>query len=72
MQQSRRWSALKKAKILLSGKKKRHTIKSQVVVNKADDKIICTSFTNGRYHDFRLFKESKLKIDSKVKAVVDT
>jgi hypothetical protein len=43
-----------------------------VVVNKADGKIICTSFANGRRHDFRLFKESKLKIDSKIKAVVDT
>jgi hypothetical protein len=43
-----------------------------VVVNKADGKIICTSFANGRRHDFRLFKESKLKIDSKIQAIVDT
>jgi hypothetical protein len=43
-----------------------------VVVNKADGQIICTSFAKGRWHDFRLFKESKLKIDSKIKAVVDT
>jgi len=43
-----------------------------LVVNKADGKIICTSFANGRHHDFRLFKESKLKIDTKVRAVVDT
>jgi len=43
-----------------------------VVVNKADGKIVCTSSTNGRRHDFRLFKESKLKIDPKIKAVVDT
>jgi hypothetical protein len=42
------------------------------VVNKVDGQIICTSFTNGRRHDFRLFKESKLKIDSKIKALVDT
>jgi hypothetical protein len=43
-----------------------------MVVNKADGKIICTSFTNGRRHDFRLFKESKLKIYPKIRAVVDT
>jgi len=43
-----------------------------VVVNKTNGQIICTSFANGRRHDFRLFKESKLKIDSKIKAVVDT
>ena len=43
-----------------------------MVVNKADGKIVCTSSTNGRRHDFRLFKESKLKIDPKIKAVVDT
>ena len=43
-----------------------------MVVSKVDGQIICTSFINGRRHDFRLFKESKLKIVSKVKAVVDT
>jgi len=43
-----------------------------VVVNKVDGQIICTSFANGCRHDFRLFKESKLKINPKVKAIVDT
>jgi hypothetical protein len=43
-----------------------------VVANKANGQIICTSFANGRRHDFRLFKESKLRIDSKIKTVVDT
>jgi hypothetical protein len=43
-----------------------------VVVNKADGQIICTCFANGRCHVFRLFKESKLKFDSKIRAVVDT
>jgi hypothetical protein len=35
-----------------SGKKKRHTIKSQVVVDKKTKKVICTSFSNGKKHDF--------------------
>jgi hypothetical protein len=43
-----------------------------VVVNKADGKMICMSFANGRCHVFRLFKVLKLKIVSKIKAVVDT
>ena len=43
-----------------------------MVVNKADGQIICTCFAAGRWHDFRLFKESQLRIDSKIKAVVDT
>jgi hypothetical protein len=43
-----------------------------VVVNKADGKIICASFTNDRCHDFRLFKESKRQIVAKIKAIVDT
>ena len=47
----------KKQKRCYLGKKKRYTIKIQVVVNKADGQIICTSFANGRRHDFRLFKE---------------
>ncbi len=46
----------KGAKILYSGKKKRHTIKTQVIVNKGDKTVICTAFSNGKCHDFRLFK----------------
>jgi hypothetical protein len=43
-----------------------------VVVNKVDGQIICTCFANGRCHVFRLFKGSKLKFDSEIRAVVDT
>jgi len=41
-----------------------------VVVNKVG-KIICISFVNGKRHDFRLFKASRLKLDSEIKVVVD-
>jgi hypothetical protein len=37
-------------------------MKTQVVVDKKSRKIICTSFTNGKRHDFRLFKESKVRV----------
>jgi len=34
--------------------------------------VICTAFSNGKRHDFRLFKESKTGIHEKIKASVDT
>lgn len=32
-----------------------------MVVDKKSKKVICTSFGNGKKHDFRLFKESKVR-----------
>lgn len=43
-----------------------------MIVNKASRKIICTAFSNGKRHDFRLFKESKVKIHPKTKVITDT
>lgn len=43
-----------------------------VVVNKADSTVICTDFSNGKCHDFRLFKESKVMINKNVKVLADT
>ena len=34
--------------------------------------MICTSFSNGKRHDFRLFKESQTYIHPKVKVLADT
>lgn len=50
-----------KQKHFYSGKKKRHTLKSQIVVDKKTKMVICTSFSNGKKHDFRLFKESRVR-----------
>ena len=50
-----------KQKHFYSGKKKRHTLKSQVVVDKKSKKVICTSFGNSKKHDFRVFKESNVR-----------
>jgi hypothetical protein len=61
-----------KQKHFYSGKKKRHTIKTQVVVNKKSKSIVCLLFSNGKKHDFRLFKESKTKISSKAQVLTDT
>jgi hypothetical protein len=62
----------KKQKHFYSGKKKRHTIKSQLVVDPKGKKIICTNFANGKRHDFRLFKESKVRFSPGTEAIVDT
>jgi len=47
-------------------------MKTQVVVDKKSRKIICTSFTNGKRHDFRLFKESKVRVLPNIEIKTDT
>jgi len=41
-------------------------------VDKESRKIICTAFSNGKRHDFRLFKESKTPIHPGIKVLTDT
>lgn len=53
-----------------SGKKKRHTIKAQVVIKGRS--IQSTSFANGRIHDYKLFKKSKTKFRSNKNVKVDS
>ena len=36
-----------------SGKKKRHTLKTQIVIDRLTRKIICTNFGHGKQHDER-------------------
>jgi len=55
-----------------SGKKKKHTLKTQILVNKSNKEILRTNFSNGKKNDFRLFKESKLKINNGIKILADT
>jgi len=47
-------------------------LKSQVIVDKETTQVICTNFKNGKCHDFRLFKESKVMVHPKIKMAVDT
>ena len=49
-------NAKKKQRAYYSGKKKRPTLKAQVVVNQANGQIICTAFGKGQMHDFRAFQ----------------
>ena len=57
----------KKTKKYYSGKKKRHTLKTQLVIDRKTLKIIFLSFCNGRKHDFRLFKESGVHVAANTK-----
>ena len=41
-------------------------------MDKKSKKIICTNVSNGKRHDFRLFKESNVKIASNINALTDT
>lgn len=43
-----------------------------MVVDKRTRKIICTAFGNGKKHDFRLFKESKVRWTEKTCGVTDS
>jgi len=41
-------------------------------MDKKNRKIICTAFSNGKRHDFRLFKESKIHIHPQINALTDS
>ena len=68
----KRKNRYRKQREYYSGKKKKHTIKTQIVINKKTKKIICTNFTNGKTHDFKLFKESNLPFQEKQTILVDS
>ena len=65
-------SALKKQRQYYSGKKKRHTLKTQLLVEKSTRKILAIAHDKGRRHDFHLFKRSKICLNSQTRAIVDS
>ena len=46
-----------------SGKKKKHTLKIQIIIDEETKKIISVAFEKGSVHDFNLFKESTNGLD---------
>jgi hypothetical protein len=42
------------------------------VVNKASQVVVCTNFSNGKRHDFRLFKESGVRFLTNTEVLTDT
>lgn len=55
-----------------SGKKKRHTLKSQLIINQETGEIICTFFGKGRCHDFALFKASGIHFHPETQGLYDS
>ncbi len=41
-------------------------------MDKKNKLVICTHFTNGKRHDFRLFKESGVRIHPEIRSLTDT
>ena len=62
----------KKQKRYYSGKKKCHTLKSQLVINQETREIICTAFGSGHCHDFNLFKKSKVHFHPETNSLQDS
>ena len=55
-----------------SGKKKRHTQKSQVVADPKTKRILATNFSEGKKHDFKLFQESRLPLLPQTECLADS
>ena len=64
--------AKKKQKRYYSGKKKKHTIKAQLIIRRGKRKVLKTNFCEGKKHDFKLFKESRVPLKKETKAQADT
>jgi hypothetical protein len=41
-------------------------------VDKKSSRVLCTNFCNGKKHDFRLFKDSKVRWTGKIRGIVDS
>ena len=61
----------KKQKKFYSGKKKRHTLKAQLIIHYETQQILSTAFANGKMHDFNLFKKSRKKARYKAFMLID-
>ena len=61
----------KHQKRFYSGKQGEHTLKTQVVFGQKTGKIICLAHEKGRIHDFKLFKNSKVKFHKLLKVIAD-
>ena len=62
----------KKQKDSYSGKKKRHTQKAQVLIERASGRIVATAFAADKVHDFALFKESRTALPPQTECLADS
>jgi hypothetical protein len=62
----------KKQSSWYSGKKKRHTMKMQLLVDSATHMVVSVATGKGRIHDLKLFRDSKIKIHSQTALIGDS
>ena len=55
-----------------SGKKKKHTLKIQIIIEEYTNKIISIAFEKGSVHDFSVFKETTKEMDKKTPFLADS
>ncbi len=55
-----------------SGKKKKHTIKAQIIMNEKDKKILSVCFDKGSVHDFTIFKNSTKELSKSLHFLADS
>lgn len=65
------WTPSKKQKKYYSGKKKRHTLKIQIIADEKKKDILRIAVSGGSKHDFRLFKESRFIIPETAFIIAD-
>lgn len=70
-QQIPRPKAKLKRKTHYSGKRKKHTVKTQVTVNQMGVIVHKTAHAAGRTHDYSLFKHSRPHLPKSVRAILD-
>lgn len=55
-----------------SGKKRKHTIKVQIIMNEKDKKIVSVCFDKGSVHDFKIFKNTTKDLPDFLKFLADS
>lgn len=55
-----------------SGKKKKHTIKIQIILDEQTKKIVSIAFDKGSTHDYNLFKQSTEKLNKEITFLADS
>ena len=51
---------------------RQHTLKTQLLVSLQTGEIIALAFSNGKKHDFQLFKDSRFHVKAETKLEADT
>ena len=64
--------AQKKQRRSYSGKKKRHTLKAQLVADPQTGQVVATAFGPGRTHDFKLFGGSRTAMTAETACLADS